>query len=264
MSDTVPRPPTSKGRRTTFIVLTVLFGLGLGVAGFAFLGLVAAWFSTGGEREVHIVHDIAWGVVGGLLVAIPFLIQAVNPERKPAVMLGAILGVLGLLLGYGLGGVVVFLPLPLVVVGLLWWLHPAREDVIPKGRRPQMVMAALAILAAIPLFMYALDQAAIQRACPPAGDQHCEEFHFAGMAALAYALPLVALGASFLTRGWRIVAWLAGAASVVFGLSGLLFPDNLSSIGSSWGWVSIAGGVVFVALAEWVGRSGQAQRAGST
>ena len=255
MTDAGAPPPVSKGRRTTFIVLTVLFGLGAGVAGFAFLGLVAAFFGLAPDREIHAVHDIGWGAHGGVLLAIPYLIQAVNPERKPAVMLAAALSGLALIVGYGLGGVWFLVPIAIVLIALLWWLHPARAEILPSDSRLHPAMAALAFLAAIPLVMYALDEVTIQQGCPPSGDQHCDEFHFSVMASLAYALPLVALGASLRTRGWRIVAWLVGAAAVVFGLSGIVFPDNLSSIGPAWGGIAVVGGVLFVGVAEWVGRA---------
>lgn len=236
-----------KARRTTFIVLTVLFGLGLGFAAFAFLGLVEAWFGLG-DREVHRIHDLAWGAHGGLLIALPFLLQAIRPERKPAVMLGAAAAGLGLTAGYALGGQVLFTLVPIVVVVLLWWLHPARDQLTRVGRI-HSVMAVIAVLAAIPLALFAFDQAEIQRACID-GDQHCEEFHYAGMAALAFALPLAGLVAAFRAPGWRIVAWLAGAAAAVFGLSAVLFPDLPSSVGRTWGLVALAGGILFVAVAE--------------
>jgi hypothetical protein len=237
-----------KARRTTFIVLTVLFGLGLGFAAFAFLGLVGAWFGLG-DREVHRVHDLAWGAHGGLLIALPFLLQAIRPERKPAVMQGAAAAGLGLAAGYALGGQVLFALVPIVVMVLLWWLHPARAELLRIDRRPQPVLLALSVLAAIPRVIYALDQAALQRGCV-AGDQHCDEFHFAGMAALALALPLVGAVTSFRTPGWRIGARLVAAAAAVFGLSSVLFPDNLSSLGTTWGSAALVGGVVFVAVAE--------------
>jgi hypothetical protein len=240
-----------KARRTTFIVLTLLFGLGLGFAAFSFLGLVGAWFGLG-DREVHRVHDLAWGAHGGLLIALPFLLQAIRPERKPAVMQGAAAAGLGLAAGYALGGQVLFALVPIVVVVLLWWLHPARDQLTRVGRI-HAVMAAIAVLAAIPLALFAFDQAEIQRACID-GDQHCEEFHYAGMAALAFALPLAGLVASFRTPGWRTVAWLTGAAAAVFGLSSVLFQENLSSVGTTWGAAALAGGAVFVVVAEFGAR----------
>jgi hypothetical protein len=259
MTETVGTPPRNR-RRTTFIVLTVVFGLGLGLGAFAFLGLVTAWFGLG-DREVHRVHDLAGGAHGGLLIALPFLLQAWGPERKPAVMQGAAAAGLGLALGYALGGQPVFALVPIVVSLVLWAFHPSRGQGIRLGGRPQPIMIALALLAAIPLVMYALDQAAIQRACIE-GDQHCDEFHYAGMAALAYALPLAAFVASFPVAGRRIVARLVGAAAVVFGLSGVLFPDAVSSIGRTWGAVTLGVGVLFVAVAEWGTRDAEGSTAG--
>jgi hypothetical protein len=246
MSDQVISPPVSKARRTTFIALTVLLGLGLGIAGFGFLSLIGGWFGAGG-REAHKVHDLGYGAVAGILIALPFLLQAWGPERKPAVMRGAAAAGLGFALGYAFGGQPGFALAPIVVVGLLWGFHPARGELTSNGRI-QPIMAGLAVLAAVPLVMYALDQAELQRAC--AGDQHCEEFHYAGMAALALALPLAGLVASLRAPGWRTTAWLVTGASVVFGLSAILFPDAASSIGTTWGAVALGGGVVLVAIAE--------------
>lgn len=243
---------TPKARRTTFIVLTLVFGLGLGFGAFAFLGLVGAWFGLG-DREVHTVHDLAWGAHGGLLIALPLVLQGLRPEVKPAVMQGASAAAVGLIAGYALGGEFAFLPVPVVVVGVLWWFHPARRELMRLGRSPQPAMLALAVLAAIPLVTYALDQAEIQRACVE-GNQHCEEFHYAGMAALALAIPLVGLVASFRTPGWRITARLVAGAAAVFGLSGILFPDHPSSVGTVWGSVALAGGIAFLSTAELTAR----------
>ena len=250
----------SDRRRTTFVVLTVLFGLGLGIAGFGFISLIGGWVGAGG-REEHKVHDLGYGAVAGLLVALPFLLQAWSPERKPAVMQGAAAAGLGLALGYGLGGQPVFALVPIVIAVLLWWFHPSRGQPMRLGGRPHPAMAALAVLAAIPLVMFAIDQAAIQRACIEA-DQHCREFHYAGMAALSFAIPLVALVASFRSVGWRTVARLVAAAAAVFGLSAVLFPEVGSSVGTTWGAVALGGAVVFLAVAQWGARDPRGVNAG--
>jgi hypothetical protein len=237
----------SDRRRTTFIVLAVLFGLGLGFGAFAFPSLVVGWFGAGG-REIHKVHDLAYGAQAGILFAAALVLQSVNPERKPAIMLTAAASGLANAVGYSLGGNFFFGLVPFVVLGLLWWLHPARHELRLAGP-VHPLMAGLAVLAAIPLVIYALDQAAIQRACL-AGDPHCDEFHYAGMAAIALAIPLAGLVASFSTRGWRISAWLAGLATAVFGLAAMLFPEHTSSVGTTWGAVALGGAVLFVAIAE--------------
>ena len=248
--------PPRNARRTTFIVLTVLFGLGIGIGTFAFPSLVAAWFGVGG-REIHRVHDLSWGALAGLLIALPFLLQARRPETKPAVMQGAAAAGLGLTLGWALSGQYIGALLPIVVTVLLWWFHPSRGQSMRLGGRPEPIMGAFTVLAAIPLVIYAFDQASIQRVCVQ-GNPHCDELHYGSMAALCLALPLVALVASFRTPGWRIVARLAAAAAVVLGLASLLFPGLESSLGTSWGGVTIAGGVLFLAVAEWTARRKEA------
>ena len=240
-----------KTRRTTFIVLSALFGLGIGFGAFAFLSLATAWFGVG-DREIHQVHDLAYAAQVGVLFALPLLIQAVNPERKPALMVIAAASGLGSALGYGLGGAWFFIPVVVLVIGVLWWLHPARGEVRFAGP-VEPILLGLAVATAIPLFIYAFDQAAIQRACIT-GDQHCDEFHYAGMAAASFAIPLAAAVSSFSTRGWRMGAWLTAGATTVFGLSNVLFPDHTSSVGTTWGAVALGGAVLFVGVAEWRAR----------
>lgn len=249
MSQAVEGTPVSRGRRTTFIVLTAVFGTALGALGL--FSMIAGWLGAGG-REEHMVHDSGFGVGAAFLIAAPLLLQASRPERKLSHMHAAALGLVGFGAGYALGGAVVFLLGPLVIVALLWWLHPARDRLALSGR-PQPLLAALAVLAAIPLVIYAIEQAEIQRACVRP-TEHCEEFHYAGMAALALSLPLVGLAAAWGARGWRIVAWLVGAAATLFGLSGILLPDRASSVGRAWGMVAVGGGIAFVLVAEWVRR----------
>jgi len=250
MSRAAEAPPVPRGRRTTFIVLAVVFGVGLGALGL--FSMVVGWLGAAG-REEHRIHDIGFGAVAGILIAVPLLLQASRSERRISEMQAVALGFVGFGAGYALGGAVPFLLGPVVIVALLWWLHPAREELAFRGR-PQPILAALAVLAAIPLVIYAIDQAEIQRACVLA-DEHCEEFHFAGMAALAFALPLVGLAAAWRAPGWRTVARLVAVAAAVFGLSGILYPDNLSSIGTTWGAIVLGAAAVFLAVSEVAARS---------
>jgi hypothetical protein len=70
------------------------------------------------------------------------------------------------------------------------------------------------------------------------------------MAAMAIAIVLVGGLAALGTQGWRIPAWSAGTATVVFGLASVVFPDQRGAEGRGWGGVAIAGGVLFITLAE--------------
>jgi D-alanyl-D-alanine carboxypeptidase len=70
------------------------------------------------------------------------------------------------------------------------------------------------------------------------------------MAAMAVAIVLTGLLAALRTQGWRIPAWSAGTAAIVFGLASAVFPDQAGAAGRAWGGAAIAGGVLFIAMAE--------------
>jgi peptidoglycan/LPS O-acetylase OafA/YrhL len=98
-----------------------------------------------------------------------------------------------------------------------------------------------------PLVAYALDMGAQARdlAGPP---HHVQRL--STMAAMAIAIVLAGLLAALQTRGWKIPAWSAGTAAIVFGLASVVFPDQRGAEGPGWGGVAIAGGVLFIAVAE--------------
>jgi hypothetical protein len=67
---------------------------------------------------------------------------------------------------------------------------------------------------------------------------------------LAVAIALVGLLASLKTRGWRVPAWSAGMAVMAFGLGSVVYPDHPAAAGLAWGGVALAGGLLFIAVAE--------------
>jgi cytochrome b561 len=136
-------------------------------------------------------------------------------------------------------------------VGVLVALHPAREQFLRRGTRVSAALLAITALGAIPLTGYALSMGALARELP--GPPH-HVLRLSTMVARALALVLVGAFAALGTTGWRIPAWSAGAAAVVFGLASVVFPDHPAAAGRAWGTVAIAGGALFVATAEWQAR----------
>ena len=92
---------TRKARQPTFTVLTVLFGVAIGALGL--FSLVTGSVGAGG-REVHQVHDLGFGALASLLIALPLLLQARNPERKPALMQMVLAAFASFIGGYALLG----------------------------------------------------------------------------------------------------------------------------------------------------------------
>src|SRR5437867_78423 len=79
------------------------------------------------------------------------------------------------------------------------------------------------------------------------------ERKIAGMQQAALVIPALLIGllASLKPHGWRIPAWCAGMAVVVYGLASVVFPDHPGAEERGWGSLAIAGGVLFIAAAEW-------------
>ena len=138
---------------------------------------------------------------------------------------------------------------------ILLALHPAREEFLRRGAALSRTLLAVTAVGAVPFVAYALDMGAQSRdlAGPP---HHVQRL--STMAALAVAIVLTALLAGLRTRGWRVPAWSAGLAAITFGLASVVFPDQEGAVGRGWGGVAIAGGVLFIAVAEWEGTSARA------
>ena len=239
-------------RRTAFRWTTIVLGVALGIGTFALVGLVSAWF-VGGEREIHRVHDLAWGALGGLLLALPMILQGWSPERRVALMQQIVLASVAVTVAGLLSDNLIML-VTLAIAALLIWLHPARGSLLARGPL-HPGLAALAVVAAVPLVVYALGQTEIARACPPGDiDPHCQELHWTMMSALALGIPLVGLGAALRAPGWRMVARIVAGAALVLGLASLVFPEHVSALDTAWAAVTIAGALAYAGMAEWAGR----------
>jgi hypothetical protein len=234
-------------------VLGVAFALPL----FGWPSLVLGWFETG-DRLAHRVHDLGYGVWAGIFLAVGFLSQLRAPERRIAGFQQAVLALVAQAIASTLSGDGSFLLFILgfaVLTAILGWLHPARDSLVRRQEGSSIPLLVLAIAAAIPLTMYALDMTELQRTGLPS-DTHVQERHWSTMAAMALAIWLVAAQAGLRSPGWRIPAWSAGLGAAVFGVASMVFPAYPGSVGTTWGLIAVVGGALFVAVAEWTARRG--------
>jgi hypothetical protein len=141
-------------------------------------------------------------------------------------------------------------------LGIMVALHPARSEFLVRRAALSPKLLVIAVLGAIPLSAYALDMGAEARELvgPP---HHVQRL--STMAAMAIAIVLAGGLAALRTQGWRIPAWSAGTAAVVFGLASVVFPDQRGAEGRGWAVVAIAGGLLFIAVAEFESRTGEAR-----
>lgn len=247
----------SSGRRTAFRILAAVFALGafLGLFGIAVL---IGWFSNddGGIRRVHYVAG--FGITYGVLVTIGLVAQLwPRPERRVAALQAVAAVALGTLIGGVVSGeagtAVGFFAAIVVPFGILAALHPDRGRLLSLSGSFSPALGALTVVAAVPLVRFALSMARLQRNGLPI-DPHVKNDHWALMAIMAFSVLLVAALASLGTPGWRIPAWSAGAAGVVYGVASLVYPRYPGAEGTGWGIAALLYGLVFIAAAEWEAR----------
>jgi hypothetical protein len=185
---------------------------------FGLTSLVLAWFQEV-EGVAGPVTELGYGVLFGIIQTTGLLMQLRGPERKIAGVQQAFLVIPALVIGSAIASdsqnlVPALILLP--AIGILLALHPAREEFFRRGAAPSRTLLAITVVAGVPLVVYALDMGTQARdlAGPP---HHVQRL--STMAAMAVAIVLTGLLAALQTRGWRIPAWSAGVAAILFGLA---------------------------------------------
>jgi hypothetical protein len=250
MTTEVAKVETSRTRRVGYYVMVVaalalvVFGLGellfLGIVGW--LGESALEEATEPGAGVHLFHVLGHALFAWLLL-VCLAVQLRHPERRFASVVFA----LAAMVAYSLGSLVsgVFDPLEVVAIVLLAvlvWLNPGREEAktLPFHRR--------ALVASVPILVGALVITVGELNRQVSGissDPHVEFGHHGLMAAMALILVFaVLIGSSSLT-GRRLVAVLAAGSLVYLGVASMLFPDQVSSLGTVGGVSAVVVGLIY-------------------
>jgi hypothetical protein len=221
----------------------------MGVSGAGF-GLFTAVFGIISEDQAeHAIHNSVVATLLVVLSAAPALAAARDPEHStvPLMHLTAV-GIAGMAT-MALSLTIDPYTLPFILlVGMLWALQPAREQPIPEGR-PSWILLVLVLASVVPLVVYALDNAELQRV--DRTSEHADLYHWVETSFYAIAIILLGLLAALRPAVFRLSAWSAGIALVVLGIASLFLPGHASAIDGSWAWGAVAGGAAFVAAAEW-------------
>jgi hypothetical protein len=226
-----------------FASLTINFGLIDLVDGFT--GYV--------DQARNQVLDVGWGAMFGVILPLGLLAQLRRPERRIAGIQQTALVAIALALAGAAGEAWWYLVLAggvAVAFALLVALHPARQTVFARGRL-ERAMLVLAVVAAVPILVYASRMARAQRRdLPPADAVSNGLHHWTVMAALALAVLLLLLLAALGTSGAGIPAISASIAAGAWAISCLLAPAAAAgSEGHAWAWVALAWAVVTLVAA---------------
>lgn len=105
---------------------------------------------------------------------------------------------------------------------------PWRARATARVSRPMLILAAIG---ALPLVVYGIDQALMQRnTYPPVADPH-HQAHWFAMAVFAFVVALVVATASIRATGWRLAAAVAALGVLAVAIASIADGDAASSFG---------------------------------
>jgi hypothetical protein len=225
----------SRARRLTAAVCFALPAFAM----LAFGGqLLATGWTTDRAGGTHHLHDLSWGALEGVLLLVALVTALVHRPSRPSAVLQAVAVAAGMLVTM----VLVAQPDPFaVVLALLVGGGAAAYGGLRlvRGPRPHRAQLVVAVVAAVPLLVWAVGAAAEQRAD---ADEHAELLGYTGVTAFALSLLAVLLVAALRRPGWRVTALSTATAAAVVGVAALLWPADASSPGA-------AGGIALLVLA---------------
>jgi len=250
-----PTDAVSRARRITFRIVAWVTTLFLLVMfPFSLLEIVMMWLpdetlltliSDLTESDlVHRTHFLSVGIVMWALL-LGVAVQLRRPERRAAAMLHSVVIVVAGTVLFGLTGTLdeflvedVILLVPVVLLALL---HPRSRELFGRQELEPM-MAALAAVAVLPWSVFAVDQIRLQITD---SSTHAELEHWAAAALVAIVIVTFGFIGSTALPGWKLTAWIAAAASVIYGLNSLSFPAPASALSAFWAAAALLWGVAF-------------------
>ncbi|HZA42103.1 MAG TPA: hypothetical protein VFA00_15940 [Actinomycetota bacterium] len=240
----VGRAPSHSRFRTFRLIAAIM-----AVSGVAF-GLFTAVFGIVSEaQEIHAFHNVVVAALLLVLSAPPAIAAARAPDRAAGPLLHLVAVSVAGLITMVLGLKVDIFTLPFIVlVGVLLMLRVPRGPALAAGRLSPS-LAVLVAVAALPLVIYALTQAELQRI--DISGEHAEFNHWVETSFYAVAVLLLGLMAAVRPAAYRLTAWCAGLGLAILGGASLALGHYASALDAPWAWGALLGGLVFVSVAEW-------------
>lgn len=241
----------ARGRMPLFYAVAIAF---LAFLVFAFLEpmqfVVRAWL-PGYGAPTHRVHHV---MIGGLLALLVLSVgvQLYRPAARVGAFLlgGTIIASLAVVTVVaeglaGLGEIAIFV-VPMIVLAAL---HPAVGAFRPRWTDLDRRLVVLAVVAAIPLLVYAALQLNLHLTL---ADEHVAFDHYVLMAAGAITIGVSALIASAKPAGWRALAYGAVGLLGIVAIASIAFPDPAQGVnfGLIGGLVAVIWALAYLLVAE--------------
>jgi hypothetical protein len=230
-------------------ILVVAYALFVGLMSFGLPSLLTSWFTTGDELPLRTAY-VVWGVLGGLLV--PTLALALLRSRLARAACQALVGVVGACVIVLVAGFkaehLVYLASVAVPALVLLALHPQTRSALRLGHSIDRAAMAIVAVMCVPAGWYAVDMALTSRATrvldTPSG-QFTLHGQYAQAAVLAFALVFVAAVGTLRQPGRRFLVALVAISAGMIGAAGVLFPQDLMSLGATWGTLTLAASAAY-------------------
>lgn len=235
----------ARPRRKEVVIgaLAVGYAVLTALASFGLPSLLTAWGTSGDELELRTAY-VVWGVLAGLFIpALALSLVRSKPAASAAALaclVVAALATLALAFEPENAGYLAVICGPAAV---LWALHPRGRDVLRPGvGGVDRLALSVAAVMTLPGLWHAVTLARESAATSYLDTMHGQ---YAQGAVLSTALVLTALVSSLRQSGWRFTGCLAALAAAIVGLAGIVFPDDLMSVGRTWGALTVVSAVVY-------------------
>jgi hypothetical protein len=239
-------PTATGGRFLAFRIVGWLIGIGTIVFGLAFFGL--SLLSDDPVERSHRFHYLAI-LAGNSLIGVFAILWVLRPDQSAH--FHALVGqALAWLIGGLMGGDLVtgFYVTGVIGLVILIVLHPDPRSQMRLPGRPSVAMLTYAVITTVPAWIYAVTYAELQQG--PTSDPHVVLHHWSGIAVAALSIVAAAISSSLRGTGWEVVAIVAAAAAVLFGVAGLVFSDLPGAPDPAWSWIAVAAGIGFWLLSR--------------
>ena len=207
------------------------------------------------SQHIHGFHNAVVAALLLVLSAPPALAIARRPDRSDAPLITLTILSAAAVITMAASLTIDPFTMPFVVfTGVLWTLRQSNERTA-REEQPNKGLLLLVAAGAVPLVVYALGQAELQRTL--AGDVHSQFFHWVEASFYATGILFFGVLSALRPRTQRMAGLSAGLGLIIFGLAALFLSGHASAVPTPWSWLAVVGGAAVIGLVTRNGVRGQ-------